>query len=366
MMFLAAAACRPGNEAAPVPAIDLSNLDTTVAPGDDFYAYATAGWQRNHPLKAEYSRYGSFDMLRENNEIRLNELFRSLTGLKAKKGSVEQKIADLYNMGLDSTRLNAEGAAPVLPYLGELEAVNDAESFAKAQGKLGLSGLDGCWGVGVDADLMDSGNNVLYLGENGLGLGNRDYYLNEENAVLRDGYKAFLTKVFSLAGYEDAAQRAEDAFAFEMAIAVPYWSMVQQRDMEAQYNPMSSAEVCAAYPGMHFGSYLAEMGLPEQEKIIVCNPSYFEELSRIIEGSSPEVLRHYLQAKMLSTACNCLSDDFYEASFEFFSRQMSGIQEQKPRWKRAMAAPNSILGEKQKTTGSPKQWWSCFLCVNSV
>lgn len=118
MMFLAAAACRPGNEAAPVPAIDLSNLDTTVAPGDDFYAYATAGWQRNHPLKAEYSRYGSFDMLRENNEIRLNELFRSLTGLKAKKGSVEQKIADLYNMGLDSTRLNAEGAAPVLPYLG--------------------------------------------------------------------------------------------------------------------------------------------------------------------------------------------------------------------------------------------------------
>ena len=95
MMFLAAAACRPGNEAAPVPAIDLSNLDTTVAPGDDFYAYATAGWQRNHPLKAEYSRYGSFDMLRENNEIRLNELFRSLTGLKAKKGSVEQKIADL-------------------------------------------------------------------------------------------------------------------------------------------------------------------------------------------------------------------------------------------------------------------------------
>ena len=345
MMFLAAAACRPGNEAAPVPAIDLSNLDTTVAPGDDFYAYATAGWQRNHPLKAEYSRYGSFDMLRENNEIRLNELFRSLTGLKAKKGSVEQKIADLYNMGLDSTRLNAEGAAPVLPYLGELEAVNDAESFAKAQGKLGLSGLDGCWGVGVDADLMDSGNNVLYLGESGLGLGNRDYYLNEENAALRDGYKAFLTKVFSLAGYEDAAQRAEDAFAFEMAIAVPYWSMVQQRDMEAQYNPMSSAEVCAAYPGMHFGSYLAEMGLPEQEKIIVCNPSYFEELSRIIEGSSPEVLRHYLQAKMLSTACNCLSDDFYEASFEFFSRQMSGIQEQKPRWKRAMAAPNSILGE---------------------
>ena len=243
MILLAAAACRPENRTAPVPAIDLSNLDTTVAPGADFYEYATAGWQRNHPLKAEYSRYGSFDVLRENNEIRLNELFRSLTGVKAKKGSVEQKIADLYNMGLDSTRLNAEGAAPILPYLEQLEAINDAESFARAQGKFGLGGLDGCWGIGVDADLMDSGTNVLYLGENGLGLGNRDYYLNEENASLRDGYKAYLAKVFSLAGYEDAAQRAEDAFSFEMAIAVPYWSMVQQRDMEAQYNPMSSAEV---------------------------------------------------------------------------------------------------------------------------
>ena len=150
---------------------------------------------------------------------------------------------------------------------------------------------------------MDSGTNVLYLGENGLGLGNRDYYLNEENASLRDGYKAYLAKVFSLAGYEDAAQRAEDAFSFEMAIAVPYWSMVQQRDMEAQYNPMSSAEVCEAYPGMHFDSYLAEMGLPQQEKIIVCNPSYFEELSRIIGQSSPEVLRHYLQAQLLTSAC---------------------------------------------------------------
>lgn len=345
LTLLAAASCQRGNEAEPVPAIDLSNLDTTVAPGDDFYAYATAGWQRKHPLKAEYSRYGSFDMLRENNEIRLNELFQSLTGLKTRKGSVEQKIADLYKMGLDSTRLNAEGAAPVLPYLEQLEAVGDAEGFARAQGRLGLCGLDGSWGVGVDADLMDSGNNVMYLGESGLTLGNRDYYINEENAALRDGFKTFLTRVFALAGYEDAAQRAEDAFGFEMAIAVPYWSMVQQRDMEAQYNPMGSEEVNAAYPGMHLDAYFEEMGIPAQEKIIVCNPSYFEALSGIIESSSPEVLRHYLQAQLLTAACNSLSDGFYEASFEFFSRQMSGIQEQKPRWKRAMAAPNSILGE---------------------
>ena len=342
---LMAAACNNQPAQEKVPAIDLTNIDTTVAPGEDFYTYATAGWQKNHPLKKEFSRYGSFDILRENNEIRLNELFKGLTELKTKEGSVEQKIADLYTMGLDSLRLNKEGAAPVLPYLQELEAVCDAESFAKAIGQMGLYGEEGAWGTGVDADLMDSNNNALYLAESGLGLGNRDYYLNEENAALREGYVAFLTKAFSLAGYEDAATRARNAMDFEMAIAVPYWSMVQQRNYEAMYNPMSFNEIFAAYPNLHLDVFFEQLGIEPQEKVIVMQPSYFEALNNIVSSTDGAVLRHYLQANLLSSACGSLSDDFYEASFEFFSKQMSGIQEQKPRWKRAMTVPNSILGE---------------------
>ena len=342
---LMAAACNNQPAQEKVPAIDLTNIDTTVAPGEDFYTYATAGWQKNHPLKKEFSRYGSFDILRENNEIRLNELFKGLTGLKTKKGSVEQKIADLYTMGLDSIRLNKEGAAPVLPYLQELEAVCDAESFAKAIGQMGLYGEEGAWGTGVDADLMDSNNNALYLAESGLGLGNRDYYLNEENAELREGYVAFLTKAFSLAGYEDAATRARNAMDFEMAIAVPYWSMVQQRNYEAMYNPMSFNEIFAAYPNLHLDVFFEQLGIEPQEKVIVMQPSYFEALNNIVSSTDGAVLRHYLQANLLSSACENLSDDFYEASFEFFSKQMSGIQEQKPRWKRAMTVPNKILAE---------------------
>lgn len=342
---LMAAACNNQPAQEKVPAIDLTNIDTTVAPGEDFYTYATAGWQKNHPLKKEFSRYGSFDILRENNEIRLNELFKGLTELKTKEGSVEQKIADLYTMGLDSLRLNKEGAAPVLPYLQELEAVCDAESFAKAIGQMGLYGEEGAWGTGVDADLMDSNNNALYLAESGLGLGNRDYYLNEENTALREGYVAFLTKAFSLAGYEDAATRARNAMDFEMAIAVPYWSMVQQRNYEAMYNPMSFNEIFAAYPNLHLDVFFEQLGIEPQEKVIVMQPSYFEALNNIVSSTDGAVLRHYLQANLLSSACGSLSDDFYEASFEFFSKQMSGIQEQKPRWKRAMTVPNSILGE---------------------
>ena len=341
MIAMAAVACNGGQTRVSVPAIDLSNLDTTVAPGQDFYAYATRGWQRNHPLKPEFSRYGSFDVLRENNEIRLNELFQGLAGLKTRKGSVEQKIADLYTMALDSTRLNAEGFAPVKPYYDEIEKVSDAEGFALEAAKLNL----GVWSSCVDADLMDSNTNVLYLGQSGLAMGNRDYYLDADKAELRDGYLNFLVKVFTLAGDPEAEKKARDAFDFEMSLAEPFWSMVQQRDIQAQYNPMSSQEVFATYPNMHFDVCMDYYGIPEQEKVIVAMPSFFSAVDALIAQADPAVLRHYLQAQLLTDACGAISDDFYDASFDFFSRQMSGAQEQKPRWKRAMSVPNGILGE---------------------
>ena len=328
-----------------VPAIDPANLDTAVAPGEDFYQYATGGWQKNNPLKPEFSRYGAFDVLAENNEIRLNDLFKSLSGMKTKPGSVEQKIADLYLQGLDSTRLNAEGAAPVKAYLEELESIASAADFAVASAKCAECGVGSIYGGYVSADMMDSNMNILYVGESGLAMNNRDYYLLPEHEALRQGYRAYLEKVFSLVGYEDAAERAQDAFDVEMAIAVPYWSMVQQRDVEAQYNPMSSEELFSAYPELSLDKYFETLAIPAQSKLIVEEPSYFEALNVIVKDIAPAKLRHYLQASVLNEACGSLSDDFYAAAFEFFSRQMAGVQEQKPRWKRAMAVPNGLLGE---------------------
>jgi len=340
----AVAVCSCGRKAS-APALDLSNLDTLIAPGADFYQYATGGWQKNNPLKPEFSRYGSFDVLGENNQKRLNELFQELASRKTVTGTEAQKIADLYTMGLDSVRLNAEGAAPVLPHLEALECVNDLESFAKASGQLANSGVGSIYYSGVMEDLMNSTVNILYVGESGLALGNRDYYLLPQHQAIREGYKAYLEKIFTLAGYENASKIAADAYELEMAIAVPFWSMNQQRDVEAQYNPTSSEQLFAAYPNLHLDIYFAERGIPVQEKLILEQPSYFAAINDIVAKTDPEVLKHYLQASVLSDACSCLGDDFYTASFEFFSRQMSGIQEQKPRWKRAMSAPNYALGE---------------------
>ena len=344
-IMAAATSCGTKSAGEKVPAIDLANLDPSISAKEDFYQYATGGWQKNHPLKPEYSRYGSFDVLRENNEIRLNELFQGLSSVKAEKGSVQQKISDLYAMGLDSTRLNAEGVNPVKPYLDALESVKDVESYVRAMADIELHGDGGCWGVYAESDMTDNSNTVLYITQSGLALGNRDYYLLAENAELREGYLNFLKKIFTLAGDEKAEQKAKDAFDFHMTIAEPSWSMIQQRDIEARYNPMTPEQLYKEYPALRFDAYLDAMGIPAQSKIVLEQPSYFKALNRIVAKTNPRILRHYLQAQLLSGACGYISDDFTDASFDFFSAQMSGIKEQKPRWKRAMQAPNSILGE---------------------
>ena len=345
LSLAAASLCGCASKTEKVPAIDLTNLDTTVSPGEDFYAYATRGWQQKNPLKPEYSRYGAFDVIAENNQIRLNELFQGMTKLKTQPGTDDQKIVDLYTMGLDSLRLNREGAEPVKPFLAALESVDSPEAFAEASGRIAQDGVGSLWGAYAEADMMDSEHNVLYLSPSGLAMRNRDYYLLPEHQALRDGYKAFIEKVFTLAGKEDAATAAADAFDVEMAIAVPFWSMVEQRDIKAMYNPMSSAQIYAAYPNLHLDRYFAQMGIPDQEKVIVARPAYFEALDRLMATTDPAKLRHYLQSNLLRDACGALSDDFYTASFDFFSKQMAGTQEPKPRWKRAMSVPNAVLGE---------------------
>ena len=328
-----------------IPAIDLANLDTSVAPGEDFYQYSTGGWQKSHPLGAEYARFGNFDQLRENNVERINELFKEMATLKTTKGSVEQKIADLYKMGLDSTRLNAEGAAPIKKYLDEIYAAADKEGLVKIVADMHNSGESPFFGSYVEADLANSDNQILYLSQSGLGIGNRDYYVDPQNAELKAGYKKFLEKVFGLAGIENPEASAENALAVEDVLAVNSWTNAMERDIEAQYNPMSSAQLYKTYPGFDFKTYFTQRGIADQDILVVGEPSYFEAFAKYFASADLAALKDYVAGQLIKGACGSISDDFTDASFDFFSRKMSGIQQQKPRWKRAMSAPNSILGE---------------------
>ncbi len=329
------------------PAIDLANFDTEVAPNADFYQYATGGWQKLNPLKPEYSRYGSFDMLRDNNEKRINELFADMTARKTAPGSVEQKISDLYKMGLDSARLNAEGAVPIKAAVEKILAIDNRAQLTEAIAALHSSVANPFFSIGVEADLMNSSMNALYASQSGLMMGNRDYYLDAENEQFRTAYKAYLAKIFALAGIPEA--EIEKAVAgvmnIETKLAEKMWSNVELRNIPAQYNPTSKADFEKRYDAIDWPTYYKTLGVGDFDTIIVATLSSLDNANELLKTAPLDDIRYYLAAQYIDSAANYLSDDFQLASFDFFGRTMAGQQEMKPRWKRAMSVPNGTLSE---------------------
>ena len=348
LLTLSTIVCMTGcnvKKAEVIPAIDRANFDESVALNDDFYQYATGGWQAANPLKPEFARYGTFDRLRESNEVRLNDLFADIAKSKHKVGTVDQKIADLYTMGMDSTRLNAQGVAPLKADVERLMAVENLSDLAVAVAIIHASAGNPLFSTGVGADLLNSNVNVLYVEQSGLGMGNRDYYLDAENQAKREGYVQWLTKAFTMIGWEDAAAKAEQVLAFETKMAEVFRSNVQLRDVAANYNPMSKADFLAKYPQFNWGAYFNEMGVGEFDSLVVGQPEVLEAVFGLYVSENIETVKAYLAASIVSSAAGYVGDELYAAHFDFFGRQMSGQQEMRPRWKRAMAVPNRLLSE---------------------
>ena len=343
---MTACATTDSNKSAEVPAIDTNNFDESIARNDDFYQWATGGWQKNNPLKPEYSRYGSFDVLRENNEIRLNELFQAMGEATAEAGSIEQKISDLYKMGLDEERLNREGAEPIREALAAIAAMSEREQIVAALAELHTDGVGVFFAAYPAADLADSNMTILYLEQGGLGMGNRDYYTEESNAEKKAEYRNYLAKIYGLAGLEgDAEVFVNNVLLVEDAIAAKHWTNVECRDIQRGYNPYTYAELKAEYKAVDWDAYFAALGLEGVDKLVVSQPSSFANIMEVIATMPVEALRDYLTAHYIDAASSYLSEEFALASFEFFGRTMSGTQEIRPRWKRAMSVPNSILSE---------------------
>ena len=347
-LFLATAlmmtACANGDKQ--VPAIDKANFDESIVRNDDFYQWATGGWQKNNPLKPEYSRYGSFDVLRENNEIRINDLFSEMAKSEAEFGSVEQKISDLYKMGLDEERLNREGAEPIRQALNYILSINSREELISKIANLHIDGVGAFFYSYPAADLEDSNMTILYMEQGGLGMGNRDYYTEAENAQLKAGYRTYLSKIFTLAGVEgDIEKMVDNVMAVEDRLAAKHWTNVECRDIVKGYNPYTFEAFKAQYKGVDWDAYFRAMGVRKIEKIVVSQPSSFANTLATLKSASLDELRAYVAAHYISSAASYLSEDFAVASFEFFGKEMSGTEEIRPRWKRAMSVPNSILSE---------------------
>ena len=349
ILFAATVLCMMGCQNKPTnstPALDPSNMDTSVAPNESFYQYATGGWQAKNPLKPEHSSYNMFNVLSDNNEIRINELFTQMTKENPAKGTVNQKIADLYKLGLDSVRLNKEGAAPVKAELETILSLDKKEQLTPILSVMQLTSSSPLFSFGPQADLKDSKVNALYIGQSGIGMGDRDYYLDAENESIREAYKTYLNRLFTLAGLEESqVSKATDAvMRIETELAKNMRSNVELRDLQRMYNPMATADLKKNYDAIDW-KYLFDFAKINPERVIVCQPEYMEALDKLIEITPIEDLRYYLASQYLNAAAPYLDDNFYAASFDFYGRTMSGKQEPRPRWKRAMAIPNSALGE---------------------
>ncbi len=325
--------------------VDRANLDMSVAPQTDFYDYACGGWMKANPLKPEFARYGTFDELRENNRRQLRELIQNLDTKNSPEGSIARKIGDLYAMGLDSLRLNIEGSQPVI---GDVVAINQTPKSDVIDLLATKIGVDGFFATGVEADMMNSDVNAMYWSQGGMGLGDRDYYLEDsDNAKkIREAYRTYVKTLTSLIGYDAEAQQrvADNVMEIETRLAKAAMSREELRNPAATYNPMSLDEIAEKYPYVDLRRYFAKQGITDIESVIIGQPGSLAEVNAILAEASEQAIHDYLTICYLSTAADYLSDDFVNANFKL-SQAVSGVEEPMPRWKRALGVPNALLGE---------------------
>ena len=348
--IVALASCNtPQKEVVKIAAINPANMDTTVAAGTDFYEYACGGWIKNNPLKPEYARFGTFDQLLENNQEQLRVLIEELSATPHEAGSVAGKIGALYAMGLDSTKLNADGVAPIKEELAAINALATKSDVSKMVATLHKEGMAPFFALFVDADEKNSAMNIVQLYQAGIGMGDRDYYLLEDegSAKMRDAYRAYINKLFTLAGssLEQADAAVDAVMKIEKAIAEISYGREDLRDSQKNYNKLAYEDFKQIESPLDWDVYFESMGLAGLKELDAKQINFYKDMNKALQNTTVDEQKYYLAFNLLSAAAPYLSDDFVDADFEFYGKVMSGKQEQQPRWKRSLNTVNGALGE---------------------
>ena len=333
--------------------INADNFDTTARLEDDFYQYACGGWMANNPLDAEHSRYGAFDVLAENALENINGIIDSVSKNENEAGSLADKIAMLYNIGMDSVKLQEQGAAPLMPYLEEINALKTREDIWAEVLKMHRRGNHVLFGVFGEADKDDAKICIAWAYQSGLGLGDRDYYLLDEgnNKNIRKGYVDLMEKEFAMAGYDKmsgkkADKLAQTVMAFETRLAKAMNTKLQNRDPQGTFNRYTVEEAAALTPNILWKNYFETMNIMDGMKSFnIAQPKYFEEVNRVLKDADIETLKAYFAWHEISSAASYLSDDFVNANFEFYGKLMSGREQNRPRWKRVTSTVEGAMGE---------------------
>jgi len=347
VLLMAVVSCG-GNQSGQTSGLHLDNLDTTVAPGADFYRYACGGWMENNPLGDQYARFGSFDQLAETNTERINGLIEDIASRKGVKGD-EAKVGMLYNIAMDSVKLNADGMAPIASYLQRIDAVADNAGLQQLVAVMMREAFDPYFFVFASVDEKNSTKNLLQIYQSGLTLGNRDYYLSddENNRNIREKYVGHIGRMFSLAGFdeESAKKASESVMRVETALAGAHFDNLTLRDPYRNYHKMPYQEFVSRFPGMDWDSFMSVLGA---DNVDTLNVSQLEPLAKAVElitEGNIDDQKNYLKWKVIDAAAPYLSDAFVAENFEFYGKVISGQKEIKPRWKRAVATVDGVLGE---------------------
>ncbi len=328
--------------------IDKSNMDLTISPSEDFYSYSGGGWIAANPLKDEYSSYGQFNVLFDNNEKQLKEMFEEYAKGESEQGSLGQKIGTIYRQAMDSVKRNKDGYEPIKQHLEIVRNIADKKEYQEKLAQLGRKGVDcSMFSIYVDADLSDAANNLVQIYQGGLGLGNRDYYLNhdDETVKVRNAYKNYIKKLFQMIDYEESVAEAKmnRIMNIETKIAESSYSRTQLRDVPNNFHKMDYQTFKKDYTGIEWDYIFRTLGYPEFKEISVGQPSHLKCVGDILTTAPLQDLKDYAEFQVVAGAANLLSDEFRTTSFEF-SKVLSGAQVDRPRWKRAVSVVNSVLG----------------------